>query len=110
MTNTIPPDTVAPGQTGHIDAHNNIADVLTAHQNQLTATPAIRAGTATLAAGTVNVSRSDVTSGTIVLVTRLVPGGTLGHLSVPTISNGTGFTITSSSATETSSVAWTAVG
>lgn len=110
MTTPIPPDTVAPGQTGHIDAHNAISDVLTQHQDQLTAIPTIRQGTATLAAGTVNVSLSSVGGGTVVLVSRLVPGGTLGSLSVPVITTATGFTISSSSATETSSVAWLAVG
>jgi hypothetical protein len=107
---TIPPDTVAPGQTGHIAAHNNISDVLTAQQSQLSGIPGIKAGTATLTAGTVSVSLSSVSSGTVVLVSRLVPGGTLGHLSVPAVSNGTGFTITSTSVSETSAVAWLAIG
>jgi hypothetical protein len=107
---TIPPDTVAAGQTGHLDAHNNISDVLTAQQAQLSGIPALKAGTATLTAGIAIVSLSSVGSGTVVLVSRLVPGGTVGHLSVPTVSNGTGFTITSTSVSETSSVAWLAIG
>ena len=110
MSTPIPPDTVAPGQTGHIDAHNAISDVLTEYGTQLSAIPAVRAGTATLVGGTVSVSRPDVTGSTVVLVSRLTPGGTLGQLSVPTVSNGTGFTITSSSGSETSSVAWLALG
>jgi hypothetical protein len=107
---TIPPDTVAEGQTGHLDAHNNISDVLTAQQTQLSGIPALKAGTAALVAGTVSVSLSSVGTGTIVLVSRLVPGGTMGHLSVPTVSNGTGFTIASTSVSETSTVAWLAIG
>jgi len=107
---TIPPDTVAAGQTGHLDAHNNISDVLTAFQAQLSGIPALKAGTAALVAGTVSVSLSSVSTGTIVLVSRLVPGGTVGHLSVPTVSNGTGFTIASTSVSETSTVAWLAIG
>lgn len=110
MTNTIPPDTVAAGQTGHLDAHNDISDVLTAHQNQLSAIPAIKQGTATLVAGTVNVSYSGTGPSTVVLVSRLVPGGTAGTLSVPSITVNSGFTISSSSGSDTSSVAWLAVG
>lgn len=110
MTTPIPPDTVAPGQTGHINAHNAISDVLTQHQAQLSTIPGLVAGTATLVAGTVSVSLSSVSASTRVLVSRLVPGGTVGHLSVPTISNGTGFTIASTSASETSTVAWLAIG
>lgn len=110
MSTPIPPDTVAPGQTGHIAAHNAISDVLTQHGTQLSAVPAIRAGTASLTAGSVNVSRSDVTGSTVVLVSRLTPGGTLGQLSVPTVSSGSGFTVTSSSVSETSLIAWLAVG
>jgi hypothetical protein len=110
VTNTIPPDTVAAGQTGHIDAHNDISDVLTAFQSQLAGIPAIRQGTATLVAGTVSVSLSSTGSSTVVLVSRQAPGGTLGSLSVPVITAGSGFTITSSSGSETSSVGWVAVG
>lgn len=110
MTTPIPPDTVAAGQTGHLAAHNAISDVLTAHQNQLTAIPAIKQGTATLVAGTVNVTLTSVGPSTVVLVSRLVPGGVLGNLSVPSITVNSSFTISSSSATDTSSVAWLAVG
>lgn len=110
MSTPIPPDTVAPGQTGHIAAHNAISDVLTQFEGQLSAIPALRYGTATLVAGTVSVSLSSVGSSTVVLVSRMTPGGTAGHLSVPSVSNGTGFTITSSSVSDTSLVAWLALG
>lgn len=110
MTTPIPPDTVAPGQTGHIDAHNAISDVLTQQQAQLSAIPAIRAGTAALSAGSAGVSLPSAGQATVVIVSRLVPGGALGSLSVPSITPGSGFTISSTSATETSSVAWVAVG
>jgi len=110
MSTPIPPDTVAAGQTGHLDAHNAISDVLTQHQTQLSGIPGLKAGTAALVAGTVSVSLSSVSTGTIVIVSRLVPGGTVGHLSVPTVSNGTGFTIASTSVSETSTVAWLAIG
>lgn len=110
MANTIPPDTAAAGQTGHIGAHNDISDVLTAHQAQLSGIPAIRQGTAALTAGTVNVTLTSAGPSTVVLVSRQVPGGTAGSLSVPVITPGSGFTISSTSNTETSSVAWVAVG
>ena len=110
MSTPIPPDTVAPGQTGHIAAHNAISDVLTQQETQLSGIPAIKDGTAALVAGTVSVSLSSVSTSTVVLVSRLVPGGTTGHLSVPTISNGTGFTIASTSVSETSLIAWVAIG
>lgn len=110
MTTTIPPDTVAQGQTGHIDAHNAISDVLTQQQAQLSTIPVIKAGTAALSAGSAGVSLPSVGQTTVVTVSRLVPGGTTGSLSVPSITPGSGFTISSTSATETSSVAWIAVG
>jgi hypothetical protein len=110
MTTPIPPDTVAAGQTGHLDAHNAISDILTQFQTQLAGIPNIRQGTATLVAGTVSVSLSSTGSSTVVLVSRQTPGGTLGSLSVPTITAGSGFTITSSSSSETSAVGWVAVG
>lgn len=110
MSTPIPPDTVAAGQTGHLAAHNAISDVLTQHQNQLSATPAIKQGTATLVAGTVNVTLTSTGPSTVVLVSRLVPGGTTGTLSVPSVTPGSGFTISSASGSDTSSVAWLAVG
>lgn len=110
MTTPIPPDTAAAGQTGHIAAHNAISDNLTLHQTQLDAVPEIASGTAALTAGTVSVTLPSISTGDAVLVSRMTPGGTLGHLSVPTVSNGSGFTITSSSSTETSVVAWLVLG
>ncbi|WP_399142146.1 glycosyl hydrolase family 28-related protein [Streptomyces sp. NBUA17] len=64
-----------------------------------------RMGTSTLAAGTVTVANTSVTANTRVLPFRQAAGGTLGHLSV-TKNAGVGFTITSSSNTDTSAVAW----
>lgn len=110
MSTPIPPDTVAPGQTGHIGAHNAISDILTQFETQLSATPAISSGVATLAAGTVSVTLPSITTGAPVYVSRMTPGGTLGHLSVPTVSNGSGFTVTSTSSSETSVIAWLVLG
>lgn len=64
-----------------------------------------RMGVATLAAGTVTVANTSVTATTRVALFRQAAGGALGHLSA-TKTAGTNFTITSSSATDTSTVAW----
>jgi hypothetical protein len=61
-------------------------------------------GTATLVGGTVTVSTTAVATGSKIFLSRPTPGGTLGELSYGTIINGTSFVITSSSATETSSI------
>lgn len=110
MSTPIPPDTVAAGQTGHIDAHNAISDVLTQFQDQLAGIPVLHWGTATLAAGTVNVTLTSVNDSTVILVSRLAPGGTLGSLSVPVVTAATGFTVSSSSNSETSVVSWLTLG
>jgi hypothetical protein len=102
----IPPDTVAAGQTGHIQAHQEISDVLTAHDTQLAGLPAMARGTATLSGGTVTVAASEVTAASAVLVSRMGPSGTLGHLAVPTINPGVSFVITSTSASDNSVVAY----
>lgn len=76
-------------------------------QNQLGALPASWAwGTATLAGGSVTVSSGIVVSTSKILVSRMTPGGTLGHLAVPTITAGVSFVINSSSAGETSVIAY----
>jgi hypothetical protein len=64
-----------------------------------------RMGVATLAAGTVTVANTSVTATTRVAAFRQTAGGTLGHLSAAN-DPGVGFTIDSSSATDTSVVAW----
>ena len=107
---TIPPDNAAPGQTGHVGAHNDISDVLTAHAAQLDALPSMQWGVATLVAGSVSVSASSVAAGSSVLVSRMTPAGTLGFLSVPVRNTGSGFTIASSSNADVSTVAWLVLG
>lgn len=107
MTDVIPPDNRAAGQSGHIQDHNDLADVLSAMASQLGALPGSQAwGTATLVAGTVTVSSGIVTSTSKILVSRMTPGGTLGHLSVPAITPGTSFVISSSSVSEISVIAY----
>ena len=67
------------------------------------------AGTATLVAGTVNVTVPYITANAIVTLTRKTAGGTIGDLtwSIGTISGSTTtITITSASGTDTSTVAY----
>lgn len=61
--------------------------------------------TATLAAGTVTVGNTTVAATSHLFLSVRTPGGTRGHLSY-TINPGVGFTITSTSATETSVVSY----
>lgn len=62
-------------------------------------------GESTLVAGTITVNNTKITANTRVFLTVQTPGGTQGFLSVSRVA-GTSFTITSTSVTETSSVAW----
>ena len=62
-------------------------------------------GTATLVAGTVTVTRQQITANSIVRISRRATGGTAGHLSVA-LTAGTSFTINSSSGSDTSTVLW----
>lgn len=63
-------------------------------------------GTATLVAGAVTVSNTSVTANSRIFLTSNVDGGTPGFLRVSARTASTSFTITSSSGTDTSTVAW----
>lgn len=63
-------------------------------------------GTATLVAGSAVVSTTSVAANSRIQLTGNADGGTPGWLRVSTRTAGTSFTITSSSATDTSTVAW----
>lgn len=63
-------------------------------------------GTATLTAGSVVVANTSVTATSRILLTSQADGGTPGFLRVSTRTAGTSFTITSSSGTDTSTVAY----
>ncbi|WP_306317224.1 MULTISPECIES: right-handed parallel beta-helix repeat-containing protein [unclassified Streptomyces] len=65
-----------------------------------------RLGVATLAAGTRVVNTTAVTAGSRIFLTCQTPGGTPGWLRVSARTAGTSFTITSSSGSDTSVVAW----
>lgn len=64
------------------------------------------AGSATLVGGTVTVSTTAVTASSRILLTSQADGGTPGFLRVSARTAATSFTITSSSGTDTSTVAW----
>jgi hypothetical protein len=64
-----------------------------------------RSGVATLVGGTVTVNNTSVTANTRIQLTSQVDGGTPGFLRVSTRTAATSFTITSSSGTDTSTVA-----
>lgn len=63
-------------------------------------------GTSTLVAGTVTVATTAVTANSRIFLTVQTAGGTQGHLRISARTAGTSFTITSTSGTETSTVAW----
>lgn len=63
-------------------------------------------GTAVLVAGTVTVANTSVTANSRIFLTSQADGGTVGFLRVSGRTAGTSFTITSSSATDTSTVAY----
>lgn len=65
-----------------------------------------RMGTATLVAGTLVVANTSVTATTRIFLTVQTAGGTQGFLRISARTAGTSFTITSTSVSETSTVAW----
>lgn len=65
-----------------------------------------RMGSVALTAGAATVANTSVTASTRIIVTSQVDGGTPGFLRVSTRTAGTSFTITSSSGTDTSTVAY----
>lgn len=109
-TPQVPPDTVAAGQTGHVLAHNQISDALAWLVSQAVALPSMHWGKASLTAGSVPVTLPAVSSGSVILVSRMTPSGTLGHLSVASVTPGTGFTVASSSASDASLVGYLVLG
>lgn len=65
-----------------------------------------QAGTALLVAGSAVVANTSITANSRILLTTQVPGGTAGFLTVSGRTAGTSFTISSSSALDTSTVAY----
>lgn len=67
----------------------------------------VDSGFAVLVAGAVTVDSTYADSSNGIQLTRNITGGTVGHLSVGTITDGESFVIDSSSATDTSTIFWT---
>ena len=63
-------------------------------------------GKAMLSAGTITVNTAEVMPADIIMLTRTIAGGAVGHLSVGTIISGTSFVINSSSSTDSSTIFW----
>lgn len=63
-------------------------------------------GTAVLVTGTVTVANTSITANSLIFLTSQINGGTPGFLRIGAKTAGTNFTITSSSALDTSTVAW----
>jgi hypothetical protein len=63
-------------------------------------------GVATLVAGTVNVSTTEVTANSRIFLTHQNNSGTIGFVTISARTASTGFTITSSSVLDTSDIAW----
>jgi len=64
------------------------------------------AGRAVLVGGTVTVSTDEVAASDNMTLTRVLAGGSLGHLSISTIIPGTSFVINSDSGADTSTIFW----
>ncbi len=73
--------------------------------NQIS-TSGLSSGRAVLVSGTLTISTIEVQASDNIHLTRVVAGGTLGHLSVGTIVADTSFVINSSSGTDTSTIYW----
>lgn len=65
-----------------------------------------RGTSSAMVAGTTTVNTSRVAVDSVILVSHRTAGGTLGHLSIGTIVDGTSFVINSSSNTDTSTIDW----
>lgn len=68
--------------------------------------PDILSGRAVLVGGTVTINTSQVEANDNIALTRVVTGGTVGHLTLGTVTVGTSFVINSSSASDTSTIFW----
>jgi hypothetical protein len=102
--------TLRPGEIGHETDTNRskMGDGISAwrslpYWSPSGALPPVSSGTLVLAAGTATVANSSITASSIVRLSRQAAGGTLGQLSVA-LTPGSGFTVNSSSVSETSHV------
>ena len=107
-TTTITAGTGITATTGNITATNGNV-VLGTAGNKLSITTGTNASigqSAAMTAGSITISTTAVTASSLIFLTNALPGGTVGTLSVGTITAGTSFVINSSSATDTSKVNW----
>lgn len=101
------PSIVTPTLTGDVNASTGNILISTIGKGLQVKTGAnAKIGTSVLVAGTVTVANTSVTANSRVFVTSNVDGGTPGWLRVSAKTVATSFVITSSSATDTSTVAW----
>jgi hypothetical protein len=99
--------TLARSAAGVLAVTTGSFDVSTAGQGLRVAEGSnAKQGTATLTAGAVTVANTSVTATSRIFLTSQADGGTPGFLRVSTRTAGTSFTITSSSGTDTSTVAY----
>lgn len=97
---------IAIGQNATVSASNRwcvgtIGTIQEIHEGSNAA-----AGVSTLVAGTVTVSNTSVTANSRIRHYRQAAGGTLGHISIGTITAGTSFVINSSDSADTSDIYW----
>lgn len=93
--------------TGFVQSGGGAMDVATAGFGlQVKEGSNAKQGTAVLVAGTVTVANTAVTANSRILLTTQTPGGTAGFLVVSARVAGTSFTILSSNAADTSTVAY----
>lgn len=99
--------TASPTFTGDVNSSTGSVLISTAGQGVRVKTGTnAKIGTATLVAGTATVANTSVTANSRIFLTSNTDGGTPGWLRVSAKTNGTSFVITSSSGTDTSTVAW----
>ena len=93
--------------SGNLNASLGSLDVVSAGQGLKVAEGSnAKQGTAVLVAGTVTVSNTSVTANSRILLTSNTDGGTPGFVRVSAKTAGTSFVITSSSGTDTSTIAY----
>lgn len=98
--------TVARTAGGNVGSAVNIAASTAGKGFQVAEGSNCKQGTAVLAAGTVVVANTSVTANSRIFLTTQAPGGTVGAPYVSARTAGTSFTITSTSNTDTSTVAY----
>lgn len=94
------------GHYSYKNSTNGWERLLTSHALKVKEGSNMQMGVVTLVGGSASVSNTRVTNDSRIFVTSQVDGGTPGWLRVSARTASTSFTITSSSATDTSTVAW----